>query len=264
MGGIRSNPDVRRMGNGMSYPGIDPRQWIKYGKVTDVGFDAKYGMFADVQFEGTGQNETCLIGSPYADADAGENPPIQVGQRVCVLVPGGNSDNGPIIVCAVWNAFYTPPIEFQDATNKDEPTKDRVIKIKKGNRYRLLTENGDVIVQTSGSGNIDIETTGTGTTKIKSATKCIVECASVELGNANPTIPIALATPTVTFLTGLQSALASVNAALIAFSSACSSATVEPKLAPAATALGTACGSLSAAIGALSSTTIPSVTTKSS
>lgn len=261
--GIRSNPDYRRMGNGMSYPGIDPRQWIKYGKVTDVGFDAKYGMFADVQFEGTGQNETCLIGSQYVDVDAGENPPIKKGQRVCVLVPGGNSDNGPIIVCAVWNAFYTPPTEFQDTTNTEEPTKDKVIKVLKGQRYRLITNNGDVLVETAGSGNVSIETTGTGTTTIKSATKCVVQCSDVELGNANPTIPIALATPTVAFLTGLQSALASLNTALTTFSGACSSATVEPKLGPAATALASACSALSSAISALSSTQIPSLTTKS-
>ena len=260
---IRSHADMRKMGNGLSFPGIDPRQWIKYAKVTDVGYDAQYGMFADVQFESTGQNETCLIGSVYANKDCGENPPIEKGQRVLVLVPGGNADNGPVIVCQVWDAYHTPPVEFQDTANNQEPTKDRVIKVKKGQRYRLLTDDGDVLVTTSGNGNISIETSGTGTTTIKSATKCVVECSDVELGNANPTIPIALATPTVTFLTGLQSALASLNTALVTFSSACSAATIEPTLGPSSLALGTACGALASAIGALSAVTIPSATTKS-
>lgn len=259
---IRSNPDMRRMGNGVSYPGIDPRQWIKYAKVTDTGYDPAHGLFADVQFEGTGQNETCLIGSTYAGKDYGENYPLEDGSRVLVFVPGGNADNGPVILCQVWDAFHTPPAEFNDLKSNQQdpdPTQDRIIKVKKGQRYRLITEDGDVLVETAGSGNISIETTGTGITKIKSATKAIVEASAVELGNTGPVDPIALSTGTVAFLKGLQSSLDGLNAALIAF---CNSLSTSPISGPAAT-LGSACSTLATAISALSAQTIPSVTTKS-
>lgn len=131
--------DAAKLASLASRPGVDPRVWLSLAVVTEVGFDPKEGLFADLRFVPTGEEETAYIGTNYAGKGFGEHSPLAKDDLVLVAVPGGDPGLGCIII-ARWNsAADKPPAEFGDG---DEPTKDRVLRVEPGQNLRIYVSGG--------------------------------------------------------------------------------------------------------------------------
>lgn len=102
---IRQRLDVRRLGVAVSYPGIDPRIWLAYGRVDDdadaVRWDSALGWLADVTLLGGGVDQegaTCRMGQVFGADQQGSFQPLVGGELVVVLVPEGDLNVAPVIV----------------------------------------------------------------------------------------------------------------------------------------------------------------------
>lgn len=102
----RRIPDVVRMGQSMSFPGIDPRAWVCTGRVDDDADAIRWvdgvGLVADVTITGgplDGQTEVpCRVASDFSCGGGGEFIPLARGCQVQVLVNGGSLEEGPVII----------------------------------------------------------------------------------------------------------------------------------------------------------------------
>lgn len=162
MSRVSTKIDVRRLGEALSYPGIDPREWLALATVEGWGFDADEGIFVDVRYQHSGQPDTCYLGTTYAGAEFGEHSPVEVGDTVLVATPMGDPGYGPIIINRWNNSGDKPSTDFKDPSAEQDgqplPTQDRVLRIKPGQTYRIRTsgDGGGVDVVCEGSGNIVI------------------------------------------------------------------------------------------------------------
>lgn len=121
----RPKPDVARVAEALSYPGIDPRTWLSAGTVgnrdddgefTTTGFadspgdgpqvpDSTYtdelGTVVDVRLEPAGD----IITARWAGIGVGRFGrmlfPLRGGDEVIVLIPNGDRNSGAITVVAV-------------------------------------------------------------------------------------------------------------------------------------------------------------------
>lgn len=174
---MKTGVDASRMASLASRPGIDPRIWCVTAVITELGFDAEQGIFADIQYTHDGTIETAAISSPYATDGAGLYCPYEIGDIVLVIVPMGDPNYGPAIVGKAWRKGTKPPPE---AGEGDTPVDEPVWRIKDGKTLHILTKNGVVEIKATGSGEIHL----------KSEVKVIVDSPSVLLGPA-PGAPIA-------------------------------------------------------------------------
>ncbi|KKN72088.1 hypothetical protein LCGC14_0414830 [marine sediment metagenome] len=160
----RTSPDMGRLANAVSRPGIDPRVWLTLAVVLDVGYDANEGIFADVQFQPDGTVETCLLGAPYAGAEFGAYFPVNVDDTVLVAVPSGDPSTGPTLIARMWNSGDKPHADFQSEDEEEEPTKDVVLRIQPGRKLKIRTsDDGDgVDITVEGNGDVVIQATGDG------------------------------------------------------------------------------------------------------
>lgn len=137
-GRVRSRTDVRRLGAGVSYPGIDPRFWFKLGVVQALGFDADEGPFADVLFA-NGDKETCMIGSQYTGAGFGEWSGLKDGDLVCVGISSGDPNEGCVLLSRLWNKADPP---FPEMGDGEDLKSGRIIRIERNEVFKVLV-NGD-------------------------------------------------------------------------------------------------------------------------
>lgn len=145
MSGPRKNVDVRRLGAAASFPGIDPRSWIVWVTVLELGFDAEEGLFADVQVQNeSGDEFTVYIGTPYAGNGFGIHFPIEVEDTVLLAIPGGDPDNGATIIARGWNAADKPAAAFGDG---EVPSTDVVLITKAEANLRLQTPDAQIVMQ---------------------------------------------------------------------------------------------------------------------
>lgn len=133
----RRGIDVSSLAAAVSRPGVDPRVWLSVAHVTAVGFDAAEGMFADLVLLPGNVVETAYMGAPYAGTLCGDHCPLEVGDTVLVAVPGGDPNEGPVIVARWNNAGGDPP--HPDFAEGDEPSPHRQIRVREGNKLMLRT-----------------------------------------------------------------------------------------------------------------------------
>jgi len=148
-------------------PGADSRVWLCYATVTDLGFDRTQGIFADIQYTPSGDEDTAYFGAPYAGGGFGAYFPIAIGDTVLVANSMGDPANGPLIVGRFWNASDVPNAEL--AGEGDDPTKDSVIRIEPGQSLKI---------RSSGGGEVDIEVEGSGDFLIKAGGLVKMQAAS--------------------------------------------------------------------------------------
>jgi len=186
----------------MSRPGADTRLWATFGVVLERGYDpvpvtgVSGGVFVDVQFQPSGEIETCYVGMPYAGDGFGSWWPLDVGDTVLVVVPSGDSGYGPVIVSRFWNSGDLPPpgtdLDWAPGAGALEPPTDVVVRMKPGVAYKLRAQGGDIDIRVEGTGDVVIENLGTG---------------KVKLGVAATAQAIALAPLVSSMLTALQAAV---------------------------------------------------------
>lgn len=161
MGGKKSL-DLRPFAAGISYPGIDPRRWVVLAEVVEVGIDADEGVaLVDVLVVPTGEEMTAQLSMVYAGEGFGFWAPPEPGTLVALLMPEGDPAAGPVVLGALWTAREPLPVADLATEQEDVPTSNVVLRVKSGNKLRLLT---------SGGGNIEIVAEGTGEVLLGSAT----------------------------------------------------------------------------------------------
>lgn len=146
---IGGRPDVGRIAEAVSRPGIDPRIWCSLCAVDKVVIDDD-GMFADVHILSTAtidddgnaiaQKETVRVAPSYAGDGFGLYMPIQEGDEVVVVWPDGNPDHGGILVSRLWSASDPPPGTAKDNAN------DVLLMAKKDINVRIVTQGGGNVV----------------------------------------------------------------------------------------------------------------------
>jgi hypothetical protein len=107
--------DLRTMAEGMSFPGIDPREWCSYGLVEageeSVVFDEDHGPLVVVRLQPSNVSVRCRVGCQTAGDGEGEFSPFVAGDEVLVALPSGDPKGGPVIVCRLNNAVDKAPME---------------------------------------------------------------------------------------------------------------------------------------------------------
>lgn len=166
---IRRSVDTGRLASAASRPGIDPRIWFSCAIVLDVAFDPEHGVFVDLQLQPTGELETAYLGSCYAGNRAGDYCPVKVDDLVLVAFPNGDSGNGPIIIGRFNSAGDPPAADFEDPDNEGEASKDRILRVEAGQKYKIRTSgDGDGIdMSVEGDGDFILETAGQGKIKLQ-------------------------------------------------------------------------------------------------
>lgn len=105
--------DPTRLGQAASRPGIDPRVWSCFGRVTDVAWDAESGGIVSVDIVGgplDGETDVvCSVAPSFAGTGAIASSPIQVGAVVVVTIPEGDLNVDPQVVGYAVGPDVTPP-----------------------------------------------------------------------------------------------------------------------------------------------------------
>lgn len=122
--------DLASMADGMTRPGIDPRQWISLGTVDQDSPDAHSVRFVDdegnplttgplvtVTLQPSGITCVCRVASFIAGVGEGTWSPIQEKDEVLVALPQGEEAANPVIIGRLNQALDTWPqiVAGQDA-----------------------------------------------------------------------------------------------------------------------------------------------------
>jgi hypothetical protein len=160
----RRSVDAGKISRLVSRPGVDPRTWITLARVVQTGFDPDHGFFADVEFEPTGEEQTCLIGAAYAGDGFGFFMPPKPDDIVVVAVPYGDQDSGPVIISRVWTGADKP---MSDGGTGNEATEDVLLYVEPGKNLRVrATGGGGITMTTEGDGDIRLQAKGGGKVKL--------------------------------------------------------------------------------------------------
>jgi hypothetical protein len=162
----RRSLDAGRVSALASRPGIDTRCWLSLATVTELGFNAVEGLFADVQLQPTGEYETAYFGTGYAGGGFGDHNPIQIDDLVLIAFPGGDPGQGPVIISRWNNAGDPPHADFSDGS---APSQNRVIRVRPGQQLILRTTDGDIIIEGEEGANVGVLASGTGEVHIEAA-----------------------------------------------------------------------------------------------
>ncbi len=139
--------DTVRLAETVSRPGVDPRVWVSLASVVAVNVEQDQGVFVDVMLMPIGNEETVIMGLPYAGDGFGDYCPIEKDDTIVVMFPSGDPNEGGIIVARFWDNVDKPA---QEAV--DNPS-DRIIKVKDGNNLRLLGNGASVLIDKDGNVN---------------------------------------------------------------------------------------------------------------
>lgn len=157
--------DAGRLANMVSRPGIDPRVFLTLAVVTELGYDPEFGPLADVQFIPGGEEETCLLGAPYAGGGFGAFFPPKVDDTVLVAIPEGDPGHGPVVVARMWSGGDRPFAEMQAGSPGEDgepnPTTDVVLRTEAGRKLRVWASGGGAIeLHVEGTGDVTIDAGG--------------------------------------------------------------------------------------------------------
>ncbi len=194
----RSKIDVQRLHKAVQGPGVDPRVWCQYAVIQELGYDPDHGILADVKFLPNGEEETCYVGMDYWGNGFGEYNPLAVGDVVKVEYPSGDPAATPVISDRIPQPPFLPSKFMQDENDTSEPTQDKVIVVKPGQKLRIYV---------TGDGEMDIFAGDDQSTFVK------VKDGEILVGDdqAGPVIPSNWAThPTL----GLKKVLSTLATAL--------------------------------------------------
>lgn len=114
---IRQHLDMRRLGLAVSYPGIDPRSWVSFGRVDDdddaVRWDAERGWIVDVTMLGGGIDGegpiACRVTGSFVSDGGARVEPVTRKQLVLVAIPEGSLNVNPTIVGVISTPDLPPP-----------------------------------------------------------------------------------------------------------------------------------------------------------
>ena len=127
----------------------------------DVAFDPEHGIFADVTFIPSEIQETVLVGSGYAGDGFGVWAPLAVDDMVLVAVPGGDSNDGAVIISRLWTGLEKPPALAQGTTSSQgmpDPSGHLSVRVEPGKKLQVQTHEGAIEV-TAENGAIKITAT---------------------------------------------------------------------------------------------------------
>lgn len=201
---------MSRLRSAVRGPGIDPRVWITDATVKELGFDSDEGIFADVQLQPTGEEETVYVGQPCSGDGFGDWCPLEVGDTVLVAIPHGDHDFGGWVISRAHNAADKPPADFRSEEDSEAPTLDRVVVLKPGSHFRLRTSNGGVIkMQAATQSFVRGEDLQSELDKLKQA----LQSFGTDLAASTPAAPNAALTvaDVITAVATLSQALGNIN-----------------------------------------------------
>lgn len=133
-----SGNDVKRMGEAVSHPGIDPRTWLTLAVVDAVNV-TDHGVYADITTI-TGNKECAVVAPLYAGPGFGLYTPIYVGAFVVVAHPEGEGNTGGRIIAMTWDKGEPPPPEVMDAPA------DILLVAQPESNVRIITKGGGNVV----------------------------------------------------------------------------------------------------------------------
>jgi hypothetical protein len=216
-GRTRTAIDAARLSSLAQRPGIDPRINLTLGVVTQLGFDAVKGIYADVQFMPTGETETCLVAASYAGGGFGMWAPPREQDTVLVALPNGDPNMGPVIIARLWNSGDPPSADFKAAEQQDGsdvPTDDFVLRVAPKQKLVIRTSaaGGSVDIKVEGDGTASIECAGAGDITIKQSGSgnvniLVPDSKNVFIGDTAGTEPIPLGQTLQTFLGSVKTYL---------------------------------------------------------
>lgn len=225
----------------------DTAIWASRAVVTLLGYDRAFGMFADVKLLPDGEPETCAIGSGYVGDLFGSFAPLKIDDEVLVVFPRGDPNEGPIIVCRLYNAQLRPPTQFaagDDAPPTDEPTAGPTLVVEPGQPIRLIGSNGTAVsIELSGQCSFEVEAKDGSTVRLASDVSTTLDAPIMKLGDnatlgiARLTDPVAAATAMAVAMNAISTAITTLGTTLagafppVAAPCAAVAATIEPALA---------------------------------
>jgi len=153
--GISRTPDVVRMSEALSRPGIDPRIWAAEALVRAVHVDPEHGVLVDVTILPDGIEETARLAPIYAGSGWGLHLPVKVDDTVLVVAPHGNSDYGLEVVARRWEKADPPPASVAQYPD------DVVLHVEPGRSLRVVV-TGAGVVEFGGAGLTPMDGVVTG------------------------------------------------------------------------------------------------------
>lgn len=139
MGHAGQSVDTRKIGEAVSYPGIDPRSFVSLAVVTKVSVE-ETGIICDVTLLPSQVPESAMYAPIYGGGGYGLYAPIEVEQLVIVLAPEGDPNEGLRIIGRAWDAGEPPP---KDVT--DHPA-DFLLVVKQDASCRITTAGTGTVV----------------------------------------------------------------------------------------------------------------------
>lgn len=108
---IRTGLDQRTVGEGLSYPGIDPRDWISYATVIDdvpAEYDPELGWLVTIALQPSKSVVRARVAQSLSGDGEGEGYPWVAGDEVVVVFAEGDKRNA-IIIGRLSNSNAKPP-----------------------------------------------------------------------------------------------------------------------------------------------------------
>jgi len=108
---VSTTIDMRRVGEAVSFPGIDPRinESLAFA-LDEQKVDAQFGPFVDVVLLPSEMHVTCRVGAEYAGNGFGlYHGKIHKDDQLLVEFPNGDPAEGGVVVKRFWNGADLPP-----------------------------------------------------------------------------------------------------------------------------------------------------------
>lgn len=194
----------------------DTAIWASLAIVTELGYDAEVGMFADVKLLPDGEPETCVIGSAYVGDLFGSFMPLKKDDVVLVIFPRGDPGEGPVLVCRINNTQLRPPAAFaeNDDESSDEPTTGPTLVVEPGQKVRIIGNQGtEVRVELSGGCSFEVEATEGSTVRLASDVSTTLNAPLMKLGD-EATLGIARLTDPVAASAAMGAAMNAISVAI--------------------------------------------------
>ena len=180
----RLQPDLGRLANAVSRPGIDPRIWVSYATVTSEPYietdEGVEDIFVDVRLHPSEQLETARVGTIYAGDGFGFYTPLHQDDEVLIGAPSGDPDEGLVVIQRLWSPFAVPPPEVV------ENPEDVTLVVQEGKNVRIVAMGGgDLIIDTVDGSGVSINVQGDGNVNLN------VDQGKVYLGSEGATRGVA-------------------------------------------------------------------------
>lgn len=130
--------DVQRVGEAVSFPGIDPRTWQSLAVVTAVQVTTK-GCKVDVELHPSGMLETARVGAILSGVGITMYTPIAVDDEVIVGYPNGNRSAGLVVLARLHSASDPLPQQVVDAP------KDVWLVVGEGMNVNIIVADGSKV-----------------------------------------------------------------------------------------------------------------------